>query len=356
MRTITLDEDLSKNVFPINYYLKEGEKREASGDFAGAIDTYTKALAIEDHYLLHYARGCVYQKMGDLEQAAADFEVFIIGSAIAAEKEIPKDGFWGGYEAANRAATLNRARSTITKVTFRRILKPISPFDVDYSNKKLFNWKQAAVADTPEETLMLKEKPQEAAYRMGVKFFLLGKYEEAVRSLNEAIKMKPEDARFYLFRGMAYALQSRKGGLLGSSRRTEELSESEFESDIARALALSKGNESLEHVCLRTKQSLVDSLVDYEHELARRKAVRSMPWVFVSAFGFLLGSIWTIIGIGEFVTYASYAQLVNIANGLSFVFCGAIELFGVFSIYKGKRKLGALLFFAGILFLFLLIT
>jgi tetratricopeptide (TPR) repeat protein len=246
-------------------------------------------------------------------------------------------------------------------VTFRRILKPINPFDVDYSSKKFYDWKVAAIADTPEETLMLKEKPQEAAYRMGVRLLLLEKYEEAIRSLSEAIGMKPEDARFYLFRGMAYALQSCKGGLLGSSRGSEELGKSESESDLARALELSKGNESLEHVCLRTKHSLIA----YEDDLARRRAkrvraLRSAPWSLVGAiasvFGFGLGLIWTIIGIGQFVTYASSAQLVNMTNGLSFVLCGVIELLGVFSIHKEKRKLGALLVFVGILVLYLLIT
>ena len=352
-----IDEDLSKSAPTAIYFLKEGEKREASGDFAGAIGSYTKALAIEDHYLLHYKRGCVYQKIGDLEQAAADFEVFIVGSEEAARKEIPKDGFRGGVEAANRAAALKRARSAITKVAFRRILKPVNPFDVDFSSKKFYDWKLAAIADTPEETLMLKEKPHEAAYRMGVKSLLLGKYEEAIRSLGEAIRMKPEDARFFLFRGMAYALQSSEGGLLGSSRGTEELGKSESESDLARALELSKGNESLEHVCLRTKHSLTA----YENDLTSRramrsKAVRSVPWGFVGAFAFLLGSIWTIIGIGEFVTYASSAQLVNMINGLSFVLGGVIELFGVFSVYKGKRKLGGLLILVGIVILYLLIT
>ena len=45
---------------------------------------------------------------------------------------------------------------------------------------------------------------------MGVIRLLQGKHKEAIKCLNKAIELNPEDAGSYFFRGIAYVLQNRK--------------------------------------------------------------------------------------------------------------------------------------------------
>lgn len=136
--------------------------------------------------------------------------------------------------------------------TLKRILRTLNPFDVDYSNKKLYSWELAMIADTPEEAMkMRKEEPQETAYREGVLLFLLGKHKEAILNLNEAIEMNSEDARSYLFRGIVHTIHSRKSGMFGSSRSAKEQSKTQARNDFERVSALSKDNAIIENARIR---------------------------------------------------------------------------------------------------------
>jgi tetratricopeptide (TPR) repeat protein len=210
---------------------------------------------------------------------------------------------------------------------------------------------------------MLEKNPQEAAYRKGVKCFLQGKHERAIQYFDEAITINPEDARSYLFRGMVYALQSQKGGLFGPSSSAKEISKAKFESDLQRALALSKDNEVVKRACSRAKYWLVDyakQIADARAQHAREeknplRLAGSLAFGIFSVFAFLLGSIWMIVGVRAVVEYAFYARL-SLTSGVSFMVLGALVLFGGFSIYRRKRKRGIILIIAGILILFILVA
>lgn len=235
-------------------YFKKGQECETSEDFEGAIENYTKAIGDDSgSHWMHTQRGSIYQKMGELEKAADDFRVFILADNRQANVGTTPWGFLHGVIQSVQIGLDQAKMETILGTgTLKRILRTLNPFNIDYSNKKIYRWDLAMIADTPEEALkMRKEEPQEAAYRGGVVFFLRGKHKEAIQSLDEAIDINPEDARPYLFRGIVHALQGRKSGLFGSSRSDKVLSKTQAINDFDRVSVLSKGNASIENARMR---------------------------------------------------------------------------------------------------------
>jgi len=348
----------NKNVSHVKDYLKQAKKNEKSRHFEDAIENYTKAFYETFDFFLLYKRGCLYQKIGKMEKAAKDFRDFL---STDTRRGHGGTSFWsimdGQREAISIANQQSNARITLSQVTFQKILKPSVPFDVYYRDKKLYNWGHVQISDTSEETLMLKKNPQEAAYRKGVKYFLQGKHEKAIQHLDEAITMNPEDARSYLFRSMVHALQSqhivhalprRKIRFSGPSSSTKELSWTKFETDLQRALALSKNNEVVERACLRTKYWLVD----YERELARQYASQPTPAARLLGFlgfmaGILLGITFLGMGIASFFM-SSLSGFSPIIPPI-FLLCGVLSLFGGFSISRGKRRRGVFFIIVAVL-------
>jgi len=224
-------------------YVKEGEKCESSGDLGGAIEGYTKAIEMRIYkdkpdYMVHYKRGCAYEKKGEMEKAADDFKVFLSADDRSYGQASSLSGAFGAAKIGWQRGT---AQFRLTEQSFERVLSTYD-FDVDYSNKRLYSWGRKF----KEASKMLKENPQEATYRMGVVRLLEGNHKEAIQRLDEAIKVNPEDTRFYLFRGIAHALQSRKGGIFGPSRSAKELSKTKAMSDFERAIALRKDDAVVE--------------------------------------------------------------------------------------------------------------
>lgn len=338
-------------------YVKEGEKCEASGDLEGAIEYYTKAIdkqkefyrkmMYEDKpdYMLHYKRACTYQKMKEMEKAADDFKVFLLADDRRTELDTT---WWKFLVKATRLALIvgqrQKAKSCLTQQTFKKILSTYD-FDIDrYSNKKLYDWGPAMIGDTPEEaSKMLKERPQEVAYRMGVKRLLQGKQKKAIQHLNEAIEMNPEDARSYLFRGVAHALQSHKGRRLRRSAR--EFSKTKASSDIERAKVLSKGNALIEQACIRMRARI------------RALAPPAPSTILTLGLGiigiaiFIFGITTLIGGIVSLALYVVYARFFSLLAGFFCLPCGVLALVGCRHLYKGSHKRGcAFIIIAGFLF------
>lgn len=337
-----------KNVSNAKEYLKQGIKNEKSGHFKGAIENYTKAFDESNDYFLLYKRGCLYQKIGEMEKAAEDFETFL----SADERRV--EGGRMSYVITKTVGIENQrlnAKKTLSQVTFQKILKPSVPFDFYYLDKKFYNWGQVQISGSSMETLMLEKNPQEAAYRKGVKCFLQGKHEKAIQYLDEAITINPEDARSYLFRSMVHALQSQKGGLFGPSSSAKESSKAKFESDLQRALALSKNNEVVKRACLRAKYWVVDYAKQYEREHASDSTSAEKAGNLLGLLGFMAGIILGIAFLGSGIGLFFNSSLPGWSPIFPpiFLVCGVLALFGGFSIARGKKIRGV--FFLIIAFL-----
>jgi len=327
-----------KNVSSFEEYLKQGIKNEKSGNYIGAIENYTKALNKTWDFQILYKRGCLYQKIGEMEKAAVDFEGF-----LSADKSRVEGGSMS-YVITKTISIENQrlnAKKTLSQVTFQKILKPSVPFDFYYLDKRFYDWGQVQISEFSWETSMLEKNPQEAAYRKGVKCFLQRKHEKAIQYFDQAITINPEDARFYLFRSMVYALQSQKGGHFGPNSSTKENSKAKFESDLQRALALSKNNEVVKHACLRAKYWLVDYAKQYAstHAGEPTPAVGLLGGLGMIA-GFLVGVYFLLLGI---VPLFAPVPGFNLILCPVFLVCGVLALYGIRVIYRGKRLKGALL-------------
>jgi tetratricopeptide (TPR) repeat protein len=236
-------------------YVNEGDKLSeswkpssipSSADLEGAIESYTNAIEmkiLEDKpdYMIHYKRACAYEKMGEMEKAADDFRVFLLADDRELAVSYSIAGFGQALSAFSRGMQQANARIRLTEQTLQKVFSAYD-FDVGYSNKKLYDWGNKF----KEARKMLKENPQEAAYRMGVILLLQENYKEAIQRLDEAIQMNPEDARSHFFRGIAHCLQRRKGGLFGPSRSAKDLSKTKAISDFERAIALTKDRALIE--------------------------------------------------------------------------------------------------------------
>jgi len=108
-----------------NAYFLEGQKCERSKDYQGAIDNYTKALTYaQPTYFIRYMRGCVYQKIGELEKAADDFRAFLLSDTRESKLGTTPWGFLGGaIEAGIIGWERGKAQITLTQVTFHKIHK-----------------------------------------------------------------------------------------------------------------------------------------------------------------------------------------------------------------------------------------
>ena len=61
-------------------YIERGRRKDAVGDFAGAVAEYSAAIAVEPKSPAHYYRACLYQAMGRSREAIADLDIVIKNS------------------------------------------------------------------------------------------------------------------------------------------------------------------------------------------------------------------------------------------------------------------------------------
>jgi len=220
-------------------YVKEGEKSERAGDLKGAVEAYTKALEMKvdkkkPEYMLYYKRACAYEKLNELDKAANDYRVFL----SADDRELQGSNLLELSDAVTIGMQRGSATTCLMNQAFDRIL---STCEFDASYVKLYSWGLKSV----EAKRILKENPQEGTYRLGLISLLEGKHDEAIKRLTEAIKMNPEDARSYIFRGITHTLQIR-GGFLGRGRKANELSKANALGDFERVVALRQDDRLVE--------------------------------------------------------------------------------------------------------------
>ena len=219
-----------------NAYTKEGDGFMGSGDPGSAVECYANAIEMKIFgdkvdYNMHYKRGSAFEAAGELGKAAEDYKLFL----LADDRELKASNVAGAISSFNIGAQQGQAKGCLTKYTLERVLGAYV-FEADFSDKKYYSW-----GDHYKDARKMRDKdPAEAAYRMGVVRLLQGKYKDGVQHLDKAIDLSPEDARPYFFRGVAHALQSRKGGMLGPSRTAREQSKTKALGDLERAVNLTQ--------------------------------------------------------------------------------------------------------------------
>ena len=217
-----------------NAYVKEGDGFMGSGDPVSAAECYAKAIDMkvygdEVDFNMHYKRGGAFEAMGELGKAAEDYRTFL----LADDRALKASNVAGAISSFNIGVQQGQAQRCLSKYTLEVVLGEYV-FEADLSDKKYYSW-----GDHFKDARKMRDKdPVEAAYRMGVVRLLQGKYKDGVQHLDKAIDLSPGDARPYFFRGVAHALQSRKGGMLGPSHSSREQSKTRALGDFERAVDL----------------------------------------------------------------------------------------------------------------------
>jgi len=225
-------------------FVKEGDRFMYSDDPKNAAECYTNAIDMkiygdEVDYNMHYKRGGAFEAMGELGKAAEDYKAFL----MADDRELKASNVTGAISSFNIGMQQEAAKLCLAKHTLDKVLNTYV-FEADFSHKKYYSW-----GNRYKDAQKMRDKdPAEATYQMGVVRLLQGKYKDGIQHLDKAIDMRPEDARPYFFRGVAHALQSRKGGMLGPNRAAREQSKTKALGDFEQAV-------NLEHEDLLSEQA-----------------------------------------------------------------------------------------------------
>lgn len=225
-------------------YTKEGDAFMYSGDPESAVECYTKAIEMKIcgdkvDYNMHYKRGSAFEATGELGKAAEGYKTFL----MADDRELKASNVAGAISSFNIGVQQGQAQRCLSKYTLERVLDTYV-FEADFSDKKYYSWGD----HYKDARKMRDEDPAEATYRMGVVRLLQGKYKDGIQHLDKTIEKSPEDARPYFFRGVAHALQSRKGGMLGPSRTAREQSKTKALRDFEQAVNLTQDDILSEQV------------------------------------------------------------------------------------------------------------
>lgn len=204
----------------------EGDKVSADKYFQAAIDDYTEAIMLDAEFAGYYNnRGRAKRRLGDYEGAIEDYDKVI---QLHPKRETAY--FNRGHAKYNlgksKADQGNIAEAQVdyqeAVADYTEAIKLDPEYAVAYNNRgwnkyllgqfaheqgdtggarKLF---EAAVADSDAAIRLSLDNPRPTYYgtRAEAKA-ALGAYREAIEDFNEAILMKPDEARYYYDRGLA---------------------------------------------------------------------------------------------------------------------------------------------------------
>jgi len=176
-------------------WIELGYQRYFAGDFAGAIASLDRALAINpDYHEAWFKRGNALLYLGRYEEAIASFD-----RALAIK---PDDHYaWG-----NRGAALVNLGRYEAIASYDRALA-IKPDDHEaWYNRgvalRYLGKNEEAIASF-DRALAIKPDNHEACYNRGIALGDLGRYEEAIASYDRALAVKPDDHEAWSNRGVA---------------------------------------------------------------------------------------------------------------------------------------------------------
>lgn len=219
------------SINPISFvdYSKRGQSKNLVGDYTGAIADYDKAIEIAPKFMAAYVnRGLVKETIKDYKGAMADYDMAIIlapniskAYADKAMLQANLKDYKGALANYGKAILLDSKNSDYyyNRGNLKRGLKDIKGAIADY-NKGL------AISPAPivynaigvlkaqlglyseaimfwNKSLKLNPNDAEVNYDIGYAYFLSRNFKAAIASFNEAIRLKPDIAVFYLKRGSA---------------------------------------------------------------------------------------------------------------------------------------------------------
>ena len=169
-----------------------GDVVRANSYFQGAIDDYTESIKLDpDHAFSYNNRGLAKNSLGKIEMDQGD--------------KIEAQVYY--QESVDDYSEAIKLKSTYTDAYNGRGWSKyiLGQFETDKGNieeaKNLFH---AAIVDSSEGIRLQQDNPSAATYHTrATAKAALGDYDDAIEDFNEAIRIKPDDARYYYERGQA---------------------------------------------------------------------------------------------------------------------------------------------------------
>ena len=193
-----------------------GLDKRKKGDHQGAIDDYTKAIALSPNYFsAYFNRGFDFDKLGNYRAAIADYNKAI---------ELNPD-----YAIAyNNRGVAHKALKEYHKAIadYNKAIE-LNPYYVDaYYNRgndyKALKEYHKAIADY-DKAISLKTDYTDVYNNRGIVYYKLENYQKAMADYDNAIELNPDYANSYYSRGLIYESQVDKKIAIQNYQKAAEL-------------------------------------------------------------------------------------------------------------------------------------
>ncbi len=188
----------------------QGNKQYKSGNYNGAIESYKKALAIERDAPILYQEGLAYKKLRKFKEAEADFtECIKLDPDFVPAYNGLGTTYYAMGEYLKAAENFKKFGEKTKKKKYKEKAKKfmgLAYTKLGVKESKNGNYKKAV----EYLTKAIENYNYDAAYlELADVYITLGKYEEALKAANNAIKYRPRKSRVpkgapYFYKGLAY--------------------------------------------------------------------------------------------------------------------------------------------------------
>ena len=197
-------------------FSRMGSRAYDAGDFAGAVEHYSKAIEKDPNTAAFFNnRGISYKNLGRYDEAIADYNRAI---------ELKPDFAYAFNNRGVAYGNLGRYVEAIADYNRAIELKPdyaeaLNNRGVAYDDLGRYD---EAIADY-NRAIDLKPDLADALNNRGISYKNLGRYNEAIADYNRAIELKPDDAEVLNNRGIAYGNLGRYDEAIADFNRAIEL-------------------------------------------------------------------------------------------------------------------------------------
>jgi protein O-mannosyl-transferase len=177
-------------------YLYRGDLRRSEGDLPGALDDYTKSIALNPEFAETYSkRSNIYDAIGNIRAARADYDILI---RLKPDYAIAYNNRgWDNFQLGNIQAAFADYDKAIA----------IDPnYAQAFNNRGWAYYKsgnmQAAIADY-SKAISLSPRFDKPYYNRAAIRFEVGDFGAAIEDYNSILKLHPDDGRIYYQRAQA---------------------------------------------------------------------------------------------------------------------------------------------------------
>jgi tetratricopeptide (TPR) repeat protein len=185
----------------------EGNQKMKEGNFSAAIQLYDKALKIQNDYRILYQKGIAHRKMNQLDQA---YNELIEVAKLKPDFDLVYNALGTlEYTRGNYQESVNHFLKTLelTKNTQLKsqVQKNISLSYLKLSDAQLKNAEYDKAIENLKKSVQYDDKNDAAYLALARAYVEIGKYEEAIKAADDALKFRKKIplGGIYYYKGLA---------------------------------------------------------------------------------------------------------------------------------------------------------